>query len=107
MKFFHFLTGDESSRIPPPAPEPEPGKSIIGHGVLIEPSPLVHGPSLFTEAQRVRLQELQMCVYKLRQQIYQASMTQRTDVGLWLSYVEMYHDEMNSIVEDAIDSPGE
>jgi len=48
-----------------------------------------------------------MCVYKLRQQIYQASMTQRTDVGLWLSYVEMYHDEMNSIVEDAIDSPGE
>ena len=76
-------------------------QGIVERGAFQPPRPLLHGPSLYTDAQRARLQALQINIFKLRTQMFQASVTQRDDVAMWLSYVEMYHLEMNHIIAEA------
>lgn len=77
------------------------GDGILERGALPSPKTLIHGPSLYSEAQRARLQALQINIFKLRTQMFQASHTQSEAVATWLTFAEMYHQEMNAIILEA------
>lgn len=56
---------------------------------------------LFNEAEKERLQALQVKIYSVRNQIFTSRADQSNGVYLLLSQVEMYHTELNEITETA------
>jgi hypothetical protein len=62
--------------------------------------------SLFSEAEKDRLQTLQVKIYSVRNQIYSAHSGQAQKIMMLLSQVQMYNTELNEITERACQRHG-